>query len=98
MPPLASGASGSSQESITDPPFPPTAGSDVLSRTPLRSPDGRLQVVATEARTPVVVDGVLDDEVWERAQPVGNFVQSDPLEGEPATEPTEVWVDRKSVV
>lgn len=57
---------------------------------PTRSPDGRLLIVAVEATTPVRLDGALDDEVWQRAQPVGGFVQSEPREGEPATESTEV--------
>ncbi len=78
------------QEAIANP-GPSARAPSGLPVTPLRSADGRLQVVATEAAS-VTVDGVLDDEVWERAQPIGNFVQSDPLEGEPATEPTEVWV------
>ena len=57
-----------------------------------RSPDGRLLVVAIEATTPVIVDGVLDEEVWQRAPPVGGFVQSEPRDGQPATERTEVRV------
>ena len=55
-----------------------------------RSPDGRLLVVATEATTPMVVDGALDEEVWQRAEPVGGFVQSEPQDGQPATERSEV--------
>ena len=62
-----------------------------FSQNQLRSADGRLQVVATQAES-VKVDGVLDDEVWQRAQPITNFVQSDPIEGELATEQTKVWV------
>jgi hypothetical protein len=57
---------------------------------PARSPSGRLQVVAVEAREPVLIDGALDDEVWREAPPVAGFVQSEPREGEPATEDTEV--------
>ena len=55
-----------------------------------RSPDGRLLVVAIEATTPVIVDGALDEEVWQRAEPVGSFVQSEPRDGQPATERSEV--------
>jgi len=44
------------------------------------------------AATAVVVDGALDDEVWQRAEPVSGFVQSEPREGEPASEPTAVRV------
>lgn len=57
---------------------------------PARSPSGRLQVVAVEAREPVLIDGALDDEVWREAPPISGFVQSEPREGEPATEDTEV--------
>lgn len=59
---------------------------------PLRSPDGRLVVHAVETAAPVRIDGALDDEVWRRARPVGGFVQSEPRDGEPATEATEVRV------
>ena len=59
---------------------------------PARSPDGRLLIVAAEAASGVKVDGALDDEVWRRAQAVGGFVQSEPNDGEPATERTEVRV------
>ena len=57
-----------------------------------RAPDGRLVVVAAEAKTPVRVDGALDDAVWREAMPVGGFVQSEPQDGQPATEPTAVRV------
>ncbi len=42
-------------------------------------------------RTPVV-DGRLDDQVWQTAKPITAFRQKDPAEGEPATEPTEVRI------
>jgi hypothetical protein len=41
---------------------------------------------------PPHVDGRLDDPVWRTAPAFGGFVQQDPNEGEPATEPTEFWV------
>lgn len=56
------------------------------------SQDGRLQLVAVRSLEPVLVDGVLDDEVWAMAEAASSFVQSEPLEGEPATEVTEVRV------
>jgi len=59
---------------------------------PLRSPDGRLVVHAVETATPVRIDGALDDEIWQRARPVAGFVQSEPRDGQPATEATEVRV------
>ncbi len=53
---------------------------------------GRLQVVAEVAETAVVIDGALDDPVWQRASPATGFVQSEPSTGEPATERTEVRI------
>ncbi|MCA1583689.1 MAG: carbohydrate binding family 9 domain-containing protein, partial [Acidobacteria bacterium] len=38
----------------------------------------------------LVVDGVLDETVWRRAEPATDFRQLDPNNGEPATERTEV--------
>lgn len=38
------------------------------------------------------VDGVLDEAAWARATPIGPLLQSDPREGAPATEETEVRV------
>lgn len=57
-----------------------------------RSPDGRLEVSALAASSPVRVDGVLDEEVWQRAEPVGGFVQAEPTEGQQATEQTDVRI------
>jgi hypothetical protein len=41
---------------------------------------------------PVRVDGVLDEPAWTSATPVGGFIQNDPEQGRPASEPTEVRV------
>jgi hypothetical protein len=38
------------------------------------------------------IDGVLDEAAWALAQPLVDFVQRDPEEGEPATERTRAWV------
>jgi len=39
-----------------------------------------------------VLDGVLDESVWQEASPVGQFRQRNPQEGSPATEQTEVRI------
>jgi len=52
----------------------------------------RPSLTATEVIQPVRLDGVLDDAVWLRAAPATGFVQAEPREGLPASEPTEVWV------
>src|SRR5439155_25571114 len=45
------------------------------------------------------IDGRVDDEAWGRAEPFSAFTQQDPIEGEPASERTEVRVlfDRSTV-
>ena len=51
-------------------------------------------MVATAAAIaePPTIDGVLDERAWQTAVPLANFVQAEPLEGEPASETTEVRV------
>ena len=50
--------------------------------------------VATAAAiaAPPTIDGVLDEAVWRNAVPLTDFVQAEPLEGQPASETTEVRV------
>src|SRR5688500_16093037 len=40
----------------------------------------------------IVLDGRLEEEVWSRAVPARDFIQQDPDNGKPATEPTEVRI------
>jgi hypothetical protein len=40
----------------------------------------------------VMLDGRLDEEFWSRAIPAASFIQQDPQNGRPATEPTEVRI------
>ena len=40
----------------------------------------------------IVLDGRLDEEGWSRAVPARDFIQQDPDNGKPATEPTEVRI------
>ena len=56
------------------------------------SPDRRRAVAAVRVTSPVTIDGVLDEEVWRSAPAADHFVQADPLEGQPATEATEVRI------
>ncbi len=57
-----------------------------------RSVDGRLELAATRATTPIRVDGALDEVAWKDAEVARGFVQSEPRDGQPATERTEVRV------
>ena len=67
-----------------------SAGSAFAEGLNVQSSDGRRAVQAVELRTPIVLDGILDDEAWREAQPTGEFVQAEPDEGQPASESTEV--------
>ena len=40
----------------------------------------------------IEIDGILDEEGWNRAPVASDFVQGEPVEGVPAQEDTEVWI------
>jgi hypothetical protein len=69
-----------------------------LGATPLyaqvhqHEPGGRerYRVEPTPTAEAPLVDGVLDDLVWQKAALIDSFTQQEPVEGEPATERTEV--------
>ncbi len=52
----------------------------------------RPEAVATRVKTPIVLDGVLDEPAWAAAPVLGGFIQSRPDRGLPATEETEVRI------
>jgi hypothetical protein len=58
------------------------------------SPDSAVRLTTTPVRTevPPVIDGNLNDVVWETATRLSGFVQQRPLEGAPASEKTEVYI------
>jgi hypothetical protein len=58
----------------------------------LQGADGRRTVVAMQSRTPITLDGALDEEAWRAAEPAADFLQAEPHEGQAATEFTEVRV------
>ena len=43
-------------------------------------------------KSPIKLDGRLNEPVWESAEPVSNFTQRELVEGDPATEKTEVRI------
>lgn len=57
-----------------------------------RDEAGGATMRAVRLEGPFEFDGRLDDPIYDRVPGVGGFIQALPLEGEPATEPTEVWV------
>ena len=58
----------------------------------MASPGARRSLKAVEISEPPSIDGVLSEPIWMAAEPATDFVQADPLEGQPATERTEVRV------
>ncbi len=67
---------------------PPPRPPEVVSR----DSDGRVTLRALRLVEPLLVDGRLEDPVYRRVPAVGNFIQQEPLEGQPATEQTDVWI------
>ena len=61
------------------------------NQNPAPKPVEQRVVHAVRALSPITVDGRLEEDVWKGAAAEG-FTQSDPKEGEPATERTKVWV------
>ncbi len=48
------------------------------------------RISAAHIESTIVVDGNLDEPEWQLVEPAGDFIQKEPRQGEPATEPTEV--------
>ena len=57
-----------------------------------RDADGRLSIQATRYDGDFNLDGELDESVYQTIQPITNFIQQIPSEGEPGSERTEAWV------
>src|SRR5688572_27872226 len=53
---------------------------------------GRATVRAVRIAEPLRLDGRLDEEVYRSTLPIDGFLQQVPVEGAPATQPTEMWV------
>ncbi len=58
----------------------------------VRPPTSDIVVTASRITKPLVLDGRLDDEVYQQVAPRTGFFQQEPKEGEQATEQTEVWI------
>ena len=50
------------------------------------------EVRAVRLTAPLRIDGRLDEEIYASVPPIDGFVQQLPVEGVPATEPTDLWV------
>lgn len=68
-----------------------TRGADIFTPSPVPQ---KVTVTHTDQR--IRVDGKLEEEAWQLAQPAGNFIQMEPVQGEPARFLTEVRVLKDS--
>ena len=57
-----------------------------------RDARGRATVRAVRISSPLRLDGRLDESVYAEVRPIDGFIQQLPVEGVPATEPTDVWI------
>lgn len=57
-----------------------------------RDEGGRVTLRAVRIHEPLEIDGRLEERVYSDTASIGGFLQQEPLEGEPATEPTSVWI------
>ena len=66
------------------PPVPPAVVS--------RDLEGRVTIRAVRLPEGLTVDAALDEPVYQTVPAIGDFIQTEPRAGEPATEKTEAWV------
>ena len=50
------------------------------------------EIKATRTETPPEIDGKLDDACWQNSAKTGNLIQFEPQRGEPATQPTTIYL------
>ena len=67
---------------------PPPIAPEVMTR----DAEGRVTVRATRLTEPFVLDGQLDEQIYQSVRPITDLVQQVPDEGSPATEKTEAWI------
>jgi hypothetical protein len=54
--------------------------------------DPRSVLITYKTETPPLIDGILEDEAWDKIDPISDFYQYEPHNDRPATHPTYVWV------
>lgn len=57
-----------------------------------RTAADNVTVRAFRVAEPLRIDGRLDEEPYRTIEPISNFIQQEPDEGQPATEKTEAWI------
>jgi hypothetical protein len=70
----------------------PELDAQASDQAPSPAAGARRQAQAARTTQPPVIDGVLDDDAWQQAQPITGFVQRAPNPGAAATLPTEARI------
>ncbi len=73
-------------------PLPLAAQAAPEGAPPVTGPVGRPSAAAVLTSTPPRIDGRLDEEIWQSAPVLTDFLQREPFEGQPASERTEVRI------
>jgi len=64
----------------------------LLTVTVSSNPQKRSAVKAAKSNQTIIVDGILDEDIWKNSELISGFIQRDPNEGKPASENTEVRI------
>ncbi len=86
---VASASIASAQGAVTSWAGPPAP---VAPEVFAKDAEGRITLRATRLSAPLSLDGNLDEAVYTSVQPIDHFIQQEPVEGQPATERTLVWL------
>lgn len=73
-------------------PAPVPLPSQTRTESMVAAADSAIELRAVRLAEPLTLDGALGEEIYGTVSPTSGFVQQYPLNGEPATEDTEVWV------
>lgn len=84
--PAASAAAQPAADSLFGP--PPPAPPAIIAR----DGNGGATLRAVRPPSPLQFDGVLEETFYRDIPPVTDFIQQEPLQGQPSTERTEVWI------
>jgi hypothetical protein len=68
------------------------AQTSLVSSIVLREAPDRVTVRSVRIATPLRIDGRLDESAYASVEPISDFIQQEPREGELATERTDAWI------
>jgi hypothetical protein len=94
---LVARAAGAGQNGL--PPTYDGPPAPTLPETIARDASGKVTVRAVRLTSPLRVDGRLDEAIYNEIVPMSGFIQTEPVEGMPATERTDIWIffDRDNI-